>query len=45
MKDSTTEILEEEAKRLGIDARVGETVEIEVTHRILEELLLKQLNR
>ena len=31
LKDSTTEILEEEAKRLGIDARVGETVEIEVT--------------
>ena len=31
LKDSTTEILEEEAKRLGIDAQVGETVEIEVT--------------
>ncbi len=31
LKDSTTEILQEEAKRLGIDAQVGEVVEIEVT--------------
>ncbi|HOQ67099.1 MAG TPA: transcription termination factor NusA [Candidatus Atribacteria bacterium] len=31
LRDSATEILEEEAKRLGFDAQVGDVVEIEVT--------------
>ena len=31
LKDAATEILEKDAKRLGIDAKVGDVVEIEVT--------------